>query len=176
MIRWGRAALAQTIRGSLGVATMHVSIDSASTYAFGRRCLQVAPGEAIFVAPGWEFMRHGGPGAVVAIGVDHVALGAEIDGRAPRAGGARTPHSHAVALRGNALARVEAAPRGVVATSARESPPRQRDLGEADAVSALGDLLQGPGEHAATHVAAARLAAVKAWIDAQLHEPITIGR
>jgi len=175
-VRWSRASLAQTIRGSLGMAALHLSIDSASTYAFGRRRFEVAPGEAIFIAPGWEFTRHAGPGAVVAIGVDRDALAAEIDGRAQRTGGACTLRSRAVAWRGNARALVEAALRDVVATSARGAPPRRRDLGEADAVSAIADLLAGPGGHAATHVAAARLAAVEAWIDAHLQEPITIGR
>ncbi|MFO1315377.1 MAG: AraC family transcriptional regulator [Burkholderiales bacterium] len=176
-LRWGRAALPQTIRGAVDVAVLHLSIDSVSTYAFGRRRLRVAPGEAIFIAPGWEFTRHGEPGAVVAVGIDRDALAAEMDGRIPPARGARTLLSQAIALRGNARALIERAVGGVVATSRSRSSPRRHDLGEAEVVSLTAELLLRSAEvRNATPVAAARIARVEAWIDAHLHEPITIGR
>jgi len=176
-IRWSRASLAQTIRGAIGMAALHLPLDSASTYAFGRRRLRVAPGEAILIAPGCEFTRHGEPGAVVAVGIDRDALAAEMDGRIPPARGERTLHSQTIALRGNARALIERAVGGVVATSGSRAPPRRQDLGEAEVVSLAADLLlRNSAVRDAVPVAAARLALVEAWIDAHLHEPITMGR
>lgn len=176
-IRWSRASLAQTIRGALGMAALHLSVDSASTYAFGRRRIRVAPGEAIFIAPGCEFTRHGEPGAVVAVGIDRDALATEMAGRIPPACGARTLHSQTIALRGNARALIERAVGGAVATGGSPSSPRRHDLGEAEVVSLAADLLlRNSAVRDATPVAAARIALVEAWIDAHLHEPITMGR
>lgn len=178
-LRWGRAALAQTIRGAVGAAVLHVSIDSTSTYAFGRRQVRVAPGEGVFIAPEWEFTRRTGPGSVVAVGVDRAALAAEIDARRPRAGGGWGPRSEAVSLQGVRGTALEAAIGRVVAASgaAGHVARRRRNLGEAIAIAAVADLLLGGRAPAdVTPVAAARLASVEEWIDAHLGEPITIGR
>lgn len=176
-LRWSRIRLAQTIRGALGAAVLHFSIDSANTYAFGRRSVRVAPGEAMFIAPGWEFTRYSEPGTVLAVAVDRSALDFEIRARRPRAAGSWTLRSQAVDLKGAARARLEAAIGGLVTTADSESSLQQRDLGEARVLSLVAELLlRGMVSPDSMPLAAARLASVEAWIDGHLHEPITVGR
>lgn len=176
-VRWGRTALAQTIRGAVGAAVLHLTVDGASTYVFGRRRIRAVPGEAVFVPPGWEFTRHGEPGTMVAVGIDPAPFAAEFAARAPAAGCDRVPGAQAVALSRVATTAVAAAIGDMVATGGTGSALPRRRHGEARTLSLMaGLLLDGTDIRGAAPIAAKRLAAVESWIDAHLGEPITVGR
>lgn len=177
-VRWGRARLAQTIRGAIGPAALHLIVDGGNTYTFGRRRIRAGPGEAVFVPPGWEFTRHAEAGEIVAVGFDPAAFSAEVGARQPAAGsGGVALRAQAVALSGADMAAVAAAITNLAAPGAAGAVLRRRWHGEAHAISRVVDLLlQGTVVRAAAPLAAQRLAAVESWIDAHLGEPITVGR
>ena len=175
-VRWGRARLAQTIRGAIGPAALHLIVAGGKTYTFGRRRIRAGPGEAVFVPPGWEFTRHAEAGEIVAVGFDPAAFSAEVGARQPAAGGVAL-RAQAVALSGADMAAVAAAITNLAAPGAAGAVLRRRWHGEAHAISRVVDLLlQGTVVRAAAPLAAQRLAAVESWIDAHLGEPITVGR
>lgn len=84
-LAWGRLGLAHTLRGALGerYAVVQMPVEGASQYRFGARQHTVAPGRAVFLAPGMEFTRRSEPGSVFAIAVDATALDLELQSRRP---------------------------------------------------------------------------------------------
>jgi AraC-like DNA-binding protein len=171
---WTRARLAQTMRGAFRYPYLHLPLEAGSTYVFGHRRQDLVPGQAMFVAPGWEHTRRNAPGAQFIFSVDGAALAAEIQSRRTGAPGAwvwrsvaRVAEPLALGPALNALAQALAAP----------GDPRRRALCEAHAMAALAEwLLRGSAVVAAQALAPARLAAVQDWIDAHLAEPITLGQ
>jgi AraC-like DNA-binding protein len=171
---WVRANQSQTVRGAFGYPFIHLPIDQVSTYLFGRRRQEAAPGRAMFVAPGWEHTRRAAAGAQFAFGMDGAALAAEVHARRLGTPGPWSWQSGALPPDGcEWVSAVEALAQ--VLTDADD--PRRRALCEARAIAAVARLLlRGATVAAARPLAPARLAAVCDWIDAHLGEPVTLGR
>lgn len=174
---WGRASLAQTIRGAIGGPVLHLSVECGSAYSFGRRRVAAGPGDAVFVAPECEFTRFSEPGLLVAMGIDGASLEREIAARQPRPAAGWTVQSRAIDLRGPRRPALEAAIADLAGAMPPTAPPSRRRLGEARLISLVADLLVSEAAMArSTPLTRARFADLESWIDAHLDEPITVGR
>jgi AraC-like DNA-binding protein len=182
-LAWGRIGLAHTLRGALAerYAVVQMPVEGAGHYRFGTRQHTVVPGSAVFVAPGMEFTRRSEAGSMFAIAVDAAALDLELRSRRPEDQSGATHW----ALRSSASALDPAHTRQVAAQARRlwaalhagDAPERVDDHGETRLVSLIADaVLASRAAVALPGVAASRLAALEAWIDANLHEPLTVGR
>ncbi|MCU0923088.1 MAG: AraC family transcriptional regulator [Burkholderiaceae bacterium] len=182
-LAWGRLGLAHTLRGALAAryAVVQMPVEGASQYRFGARQHTVVPGGAVFVAPSMEFTRRSDAGSMFVIAVDAVALDLELRSRRPEDDRCAT---HWV-LKSSASALDPAHTRQVAAQARRlwaalhagDAPERVDDHGQTRLVSLIADaVLAGRAAVAMPGVAASRLAALEAWIDANLHEPLTVGR
>ncbi|MCE7877870.1 MAG: AraC family transcriptional regulator [Betaproteobacteria bacterium PRO3] len=175
-VGWGRAGLAQTIRGAAGSLLLQVPVDAPNDYALGRRRIRVAPGSAMIVAPGWEFTRRGEPGLSMALAASVDAVVDEVEARMPTLLGRAAIQSRAIDLRESDRVALEAAVAELSAPPAAASPASRHALGEARSIALLAEiLLRGKGVAQATPLGAARCAVLEGWIDAHLHEPLTIG-
>lgn len=182
-LAWGRIGLAHTLRGALAerYAVVQMPVEGASQYRFGARQHSVAPGAAVFLAPGMEFTRRSEAGSMFAIAVDAAALELELRSRRPEDDRGATHW----ALKSSASALDPARTRQVAAQARRlwaalhagEAPARVDNQGQTRLVSLIADaVLAGRAAVAMPGVAASRLAALENWIDANLHEPLTVGR
>lgn len=175
-VAWGSADLPVTIRGSLPNPVLHLG-RAVGRYRLGRREHVPGPRDAMFIASGWEFSRHGAPGGILAIAPDAGRLLEEIAAR-----GAGRPDS--VMLTTQRLA-IDDADRarllGTVASLAQASEPgvpidTARRL-EGDLLGVIADLLLKQTAFARVQRATdARIANLEGWIEANLEAPITAGR
>lgn len=174
---WGRIGLAQTIRGSLPWPVLHLSNDCANSYIFGRRRVEAAPGEATFVAPGWEFTRHSAPGSLFAIGVDDRALGSELAARRADLPRQWAHRSFRLQVTVDERVALQAAIAEFSAVVGPRTHPRVRKGCEERVIGVVaGILLRRESGTRVSKIAASRVASLEAWIDAHLDESITLGR
>ena len=180
-LHWVGLGLAQTLRAAPGETTAFVHLPAVGMhrYRFGRRRHAVAPGGAVFVAPGMEVTRSAEPGSVFVIGVGVAALELELRSRRPEA----DPGATAWALRSGVDALDPVRTRQLAAAvqplyaSLQDVASERADHDEAHMVSLFASfLLEGRSAVAMPGVAARRLSALEGWIDAHLHQPITVGR
>jgi AraC-like DNA-binding protein len=182
ILGWGAVRLAHTLRGAFpaGSVFVHLPVSGGHLYRLGARQHAVAPGTGIFLASGMEFTRRSEPGSIFAIGIVAEALELELRSRHPEGDDATITW----ALRSSAHALAAARTRQLGAAAQRLSAALQAgdatepvDHREAELVSLLADIvLEGQAAVAMPGVAARRLAALEGWIDANLHQPITLGR
>jgi AraC-like DNA-binding protein len=176
-VGWGRVALPVTIRGALPDPVLHLKIPAATRYRYGRREILPGPVGAMFVAAGWEFTRHSGPGSMLAIRPDANCLIEEIASR-----GAGWPGRLALGTRQlrpgrRALLRLAAALDDLIRDKAPGGGPQAGKHSEAVLLAAVADILIEGAAVIPTRAATnARIADVENWIDANLGRPITAGQ
>jgi len=130
----------------------------------------------MLVAPGWEFSRRSEPGTLLALAVNAGALPDEIAARSPDLRGAVAVRSCAIALHANDVGAIESTTGDFASAAGADSNPRRRVFGEARSIALVSALLlRGKGIARAVPMAAARFAMPRAWIEAHLPEPLTIG-
>ncbi len=175
-LAWNRVALGQTVRGVLGVVTLHLSIDAPGEYLFGRRRIQAAPGSGMILAPRWEFTRRSGPGSMFGLALNDQALTAEIRARRPESQGDWVPSSRPLDLPGTDRSAVDAAVADLVRGADAATASATIEQREARLISVVADLvLRGAAVSPAAPIAASRFAMLQEWIEAHLGDPVTLG-
>lgn len=172
---WGRVAVEKTIRGASRDPLLHLAIPAGNVYLFGRRRIQPGHGAAMFMAPQWEFTRHGVPGGYIALNLDQDALTRELVACEPEFG---TPvfRTHEVTL---VRADTDALGAALNAMATVQSPgsPRPNAHADARALEAVARALRRTTPRIRQRTTAPmRLRLLEEWIEAHLEEPITIGR
>ena len=177
---WVSQRLGQFARG--GVTTesiIHLPMTAAMQYAFWRRRFEVGVGEAAFIVPGQRYTVQTRPGAVFAISVPLADVEREIRPYLRRADAIWLPRTRKLTLNDPAARRMAGHIADVVRilTSPGTSAGPALEQAEADLVAALSETLvaSGGAEHA-SRLTAERTRYVEEWIEAHLHEAITLGR
>ncbi|NWG74074.1 MAG: helix-turn-helix transcriptional regulator [Rubrivivax sp.] len=174
-VGWTRAAVEKTIRGAVNYHLLYPSVPAGSRYCFGRHQHATGTHTATFVAAGWEFSRRSPPGETLSLAVHAGPLSDEIAARQHASRGHPVLQSRALELDVGARARLADAVTSVAGSAAADGVPSPHD--EARLLAVIADiLLAGSAVQQAHALDASRLAAVEAWIDAHLEEPITVGR
>jgi AraC-like DNA-binding protein len=174
---WGSCRLGQTVRGELRDPIIHISVDSISRYRIGAREQRIAPGGAIFLAPGVEFTRDSGPGDIFGVSLSVRALMAEAQARRPDSRGDWAMRPHELDPEGPARDALDAAVADLAVALHPDADARWRHQCEAQLISVLVDVLLVESAFTLTPaLTARRVADLETWIDAYLDEPITLGR
>lgn len=173
-----RIQLAQTVRGTLLRSCLHVAVEGASRYAFGRMQLDLGRRQAVIAPQGWEFTRRSEPSTLLALQLKDSAWQTDLLARQPGVADDAVLHPRRLDLEHPAHQALYAAIRalGSAADDPATSTARWRFC-EARLVDALGDALLDSAAWVRTPaVSAQRLARLEDWIDTHLGEPITIGQ
>jgi AraC-like DNA-binding protein len=173
-VGWTRAAVEKTIRGAVRYHLLYPSVPPGSRYSFGRQQHLAGTRTAIFVPAGWEFSRRTPPGETLSLAVRADRLSDEIAARQQTGRRQAIPRSRALELDDAAQSGLIDAVSSVAGSAGANGVPSPH--AEARLLGAMADVLLAASavEHAPA-LAASRLAAVEAWIDAHLEEPITLG-
>lgn len=176
-LRWVHTDLGTVVRGAVRQPVFHLAMPAGSIYRSGRRRHEATARTLSFVAPDWEYTLERPPGMASAVGIDGKALAAELDARQPGSRGEPMLRTRAIEIDEAAQAELPRALDEVVCTL---DPAAAHPCGahaEARLIAALaGLLIEGGAAVRAQPIAAARLADLEAWIDANLSAPISIGR
>lgn len=175
-VGWTRAAVEKTIRGAVRYHLLYPSVPPGSRYCFGRQQHLTGTRTATFVPAGWEFSRRSPPGETLSVAVQADRLSDEIAARQQTRGRSQAILQHrALELDDAVQARLIDAVSSVAGSAAADGVPSPH--AEARLLGAMADvLLAGSAVESAPAIAAPRLAAIEAWVDAHLEEPITLGR
>jgi AraC-like DNA-binding protein len=174
---WSRSDLRVIVRGAVQDPTLHLGMPAGTTYRIGRRVVAAKPGELMFVAPGWHYTLDRAPGSSPAFSVSGEALADELGAREHRMRFDLVLRMRAIPADEGARARLALA----VDELARALDP-SADLAlvahaKARLTSVLADLLlERSAAVRGQEVAAARIAHLEIWIEANLETPITIGQ
>ena len=172
---WTQAAVEKTIRGAVQYHLLYPSAPLGTRYCFGRQEFAAGAHTATFVAAGWEFSRRSPPGQTLSVAVHAGRLEQEIGARQPTGRGQAVLQSGAFELDEGAQTCIADAVRAVAESAATDGVPSPH--AEARLLATMATLLlEGSAVQHAPALSASRLAAVEAWIDAHLEEPITVGR
>ena len=175
-VAWGSADLPITIRGSLSNPVLHLG-SAVGRYRLGRREHVPGPRDAMFIASGWEFSRHGTPGWILAIAPDPNRLLEEISARGAVRRDSVMLTTHRLVINDADRARLL----GAVASMAQARQPgapieTARRL-ETHLLSVIADLLlQQSAVVRVLRATDARIANLEDWIEANLERPITAGQ
>jgi AraC-like DNA-binding protein len=179
-LHWVSQRLGQIVRGGYTVDSMvHVPLSDTLQYRFGRRRIVVAAGQAVFIAPRQHYDVQGPPGTVFALGFSLDSLEREIKPYIRSADCVWLPRTFRLSLAGEqgTLLLEQVADLVRVLTSAEGVPEAALQQCEVDVLASLAELLAESGGAAhASSLSAERALSVEQWIDAHLHEPITLGR
>jgi AraC-like DNA-binding protein len=179
-LHWVSQRLGQILRGGYTVDSMiHVPLSGGLQYRFGRRRIEVGVGQAVFIVPGQHYDVQTPPGTVFALAFSLNSLESEIKPYLHSADSVWLPRNCRLSLAGTAATALleDIAELIRVLTCAEEVPEAALEQSELDVLASLATLLteSGGAEHASM-LTAERALLVEDWIDAHLHEPITLGR
>jgi AraC-like DNA-binding protein len=175
-VGWVRNDLGVVVRGAVSDPTLHLAVPAGSTYRAGRQRHLAAANAVTFVAPGWEYTLDRPPGASAAIAIGGETLAAELAARDPGVRFDPVLRTRSIALDDDEQSGMARALRDFVMASSPASDRAAAAHAEARLVAALaGLLLECEAAVRGQEVAAARLAQLEAWIEANLEEPISIG-
>jgi AraC-like DNA-binding protein len=175
LVCWTRVAVEKTIRGAVPHHLLYLTVPPGSRYTFGRQQLLTGTRTATFVPAGWEFSRRAPPGETLSLAVRADRLSDEIAARQQTGRRQAVPRSRALELDDAVQAGLIDAVSSVAGSAADDGVPSPH--AEARLLGAMADvLLAGSAVEHAPALAASRLAAVEAWVDAHHEEPITLGR
>ena len=174
---WAHVALPTTLRGALPNVVLHVGIPAGSRYRFGRREHEPAPGDALFVANGWEFTRYSPPGTSFAVDLDKDALVEEITARGAGLSRSQMLTTQRLTIKEGPRARLLSAVASLVEARAPDASGQSIRRLEADVLGLVADLLLEQSAVFRTRQATnARIADLEGWIEANLERPITAGQ
>jgi AraC-like DNA-binding protein len=176
-VGWARAALEKTVRGAVSEPTLHVCVPEGSTYLFGRRRHTAHRNTVVLLAPGQEFTRRSPAGSILSVSLRHHSLADEIEARSPGSSGELVFRSRHIELSGQDKVKlVDAVQRfahvaGPAAVHRNELRVQALFLGAlADVLTKQSAVVQGRA------MPTRRIADLEAWIEANLEEPLTVGR
>jgi len=179
-LHWVTQRLGQIVRGGYTVDSMvHVPLSDTLRYRFGRRRIEVGVGQAVYLPPRQHYDVQAPPGTVFALGFGIDSLEREVKPYLRSADSVWLPRTCRLSLAGavatTLLDRVADLIR--VRTSEDEVPDSALEQSEFDVLASLAELLAGSGGAAhASELSAERALLVEEWIDAHLHDVITLGR
>jgi AraC-like DNA-binding protein len=176
VLGWGRVALEKTVRGAVSDPVLHLTMPTGSEYRLGRSAHAVGAATATFLAPGLEFTRRSPAGQSFVISVQQRKLADEIEARCAGGGGDLLFRTRPIELDEIEQSRLVSA--AVEFSHAMGGAERLQILrSEARLVSAVADtLLRESAVARARATPTQRITGLETWIEAHLHEPITIGR
>lgn len=175
-VAWVRTRLANTVRARFRKPTVHVPLGGIQRYEYGRRRIQVATGELVFMSRDTEVTRHGEDHPLMAIELDTSAFEAEVLSRRgdDRGKWARVPQ--ALDLAEPQRRELLDALAGLVNAHLPGVPAPRRAHGASRLLSALAGALTWSSGGRITPVSVRRLNCLEDWIDAHVGEVITLGR
>jgi AraC-like DNA-binding protein len=179
-LHWASQRLGQIVRGGYTVDSMvHVPLSGMLQYRFGRRRIGVAVGQAVFIPPRQHYDLQSPPGTVFALGFSSDSLDREIKPYIRSANGVWLPRTCRLDLAGEQGTRLLEQIANLIRVLAGEQamPEAALEQCEVELLARLAELLaDSGGAGRASRLSAERAAFVEDWIDAHLHQPITLGR
>ncbi len=173
----GHTGQAVTVRGQVGGLVLQLAIPAGSSYRLGRRQVTTTPGSVALLPPGQEFTRRSPAGTMLALRFEAPRVAAEL---AARLGRPLDDEPWAFAVPSLSVAERQAfstAVADLITLGGPQGSMQARRHVDARLHALLVGLLQRQHRPArAGWVSAARLAALEAWIDAHLAEPLTLGQ
>jgi AraC-like DNA-binding protein len=177
MMGWSRSDLRVILRGAVQDPTLHLGMPAGTTYRIGRRVVAAKPGELMFVAPGWHYTLDRAPGSSPAFSVSGEALADELAARQPGLRFDLVLRMRAIRADAGAHARLAQAVNDLACALDPAAGGHLVAFAEMRLTSMLADLLlEGGAAIRGYEVAAARIAKVEGWIEANLEAPISIGQ
>lgn len=174
---WISSGLGMTVRGAVREPVLHVAVPEGTEYWFGRRNRLTGRHSVTFVPPGWEYTVRRRAGTVVAAAIRRNRLAEEIEERAPGGRGELLLKARCVDLDAGAHTRLSTMISDFALASEPGTRPDRLAHTEAQFIGSLaGLLLEQAGAARAQEVAASRLADLETWIEANLEQPISLGR
>lgn len=175
-IAWASARLANTLRGFFGMPTFHVPLAGVQRYVYGRRRLQAAPGQLMFLPTGTDVTRHSEGDPLMAIELGVSAFESEVQRRHgnDRVEWPTVPQT--VDLAEPQMRELIEAVDAMVQAQVADVPATGRMHSESRLLSALAGTLTWPTSGRVAPVASERLRRLEDWIDAHVSDAITLGR
>ncbi len=171
------SAVAQVVRGHVHGWALYLALPPGTVLRTGlRHSARTEPSTAALIPPGWAFTRISPPGSLFAVEVDAQALTAELQARQPNEVQRNLGRLALLEVAAAQHLHLEAAAAELVLATEPSRDGRQRASAEGRLVERIADLAlrdavaRPPGE-----LALARARDLEAWIEAHLHEPITMG-
>lgn len=177
-VSWVRSRTRQKIAGALQGVVLHLQLSVRQTYVAGRRSFEASPDQAVLIPAGREYTLYSEPGnAVSVLHLPANALEGELRGR-DRESAVPGRGLIEIALDGGRLTAIAAIHRALVdATNPESGDTAHAAQLQAWLCSWMADQITGTRAAAtASALGAQRVRAVEEWIDANLGEPITLGR
>jgi AraC-like DNA-binding protein len=179
-LKQAATGLPWTVRGRLGATVLYLQAPAGSRYRVGRRELAPTPGAMAMLPSQLEFTRHSPAGHFLAARIDEAVLLGELGARQGQPEMRRIVAPQLILLQPDGPARaglLDATSLFLASTAARSEAALV--LAEARLVARVVDacsaqLLAQTGARVG-RVTAARLAALEAWIEAHLGDPLTLG-
>lgn len=177
MMGWSRSDLRVIVRGAVRDPTLHLGMPAGTTYRIGRRVVAAKPGELMFVAPGWHYTLDRAPGSSPAFSVGGEALADELGAREPGMRFDLVLRMRVIPADEGARARLALAVDELARALDPAADPALGAHAKARLTSVLADLLlERSAAVRGQEVAAARIAHLEAWIEANLEAAISIGQ
>jgi AraC-like DNA-binding protein len=178
-ISWVRGRLPQTVRGQASGWIVHLPIEGAMAYRFGRREHRVAPGSGIVMAPRRDLTVALPAGRAFALRVGEASVAREAAARHLRLERHWRRVVAELPVEPDSVRALVEALEGFVRPTGTAGAAPVPDAGPAHA-RLIGWIVDRIGSRsppaAASRMAAVRLRNVEEWIEANVHEPITLGR
>jgi AraC-like DNA-binding protein len=179
-LHWVTHRLGQILRGGYTADPMvHVPLSDTLEYRFGRRRIGVGVGQAVFIAPRQHYDVQAPPGTAFGLGFSLDSLEREIKPYIRSADSVWLPRTCRLSLAGAVATTLLERIADLVGAlaGADEAPEATLEQIEIDVLASLAELLAASGGagHASV-LSVERALSVEEWIDAHLHEPITLGR
>jgi AraC-like DNA-binding protein len=174
-----KVAATQTLRGRVSNPVLHLTLPLGSVYRVGRQVFApTGSASAVFVAPDWEFTRTSPPGAAFGIQIDQRALLEELESQRPSAAGRWALRLEPIVLAQAARAELMAAAADLLRATEPGTEARRLAHAESRVFALVADLVLRESVASASGSLSLARAAVdlEGWIDANLGEPITLGR
>lgn len=175
----GRSSTGQavTVRSQLSGCVLHLVIPPGTDYQLGRRRASTAASAVALLPPGLEFTRRSPAGTMLAVRFDPARAQSEVAARTAAGDGQRCLPFAVVALSAPERQAFMRTVADFVAAAGPDGEARALRHIDCRLHALLADLLLRGGEPARMGaLSASRLAALEAWIDAHLAEPLTLGR
>jgi AraC-like DNA-binding protein len=172
------SAVEQTVRGLVFGPVLQLSVPVGSVFRVGRRAsAPTGPSSAVIAPPGWEFTRTSPPGSMFAIELQASALQDEIAARRLAGGTNWANRLTVLDLAENDRACLTAAAAVLMRATQPGVDRRQLAIAEGRVVGLMAGLsLLGLTDERPGVLAQERVKDLERWIEAHLHEPLTLGR
>lgn len=171
------SAVSQVVRGHVHGWVLHLALPPGTVMRTGLRAsAPTEPSTAVVVPPGWAFTRSSPPGSLFAMEVDAQALMAELQARRPDEVQRQLGRVAMPQLAGGERAELLALSTELVLATEPGRDGRQQAAAEGRFIERMvGLVLRDAAARRPGELALARARALEDWIDAHLHEPITMG-